>query len=304
MACSASYLKRSLLLILLPLLLFGQALSQELEVQVKLDRSQINSTSLDYLDNLSNEIEAYFNEFDWISAEFGPEERINVDLQVTLLSTDDNFNFNAQVVFRSYRPIYNTAQQTLLFFYKDESWSFSYPPNRAFIHDELQFDALTSFLDFYAYLILGYDFDSFESLGGTPYFSTALNIASRAQAAAGSGWNRSSQDGQSRIKLVDELLSSGYSSLREAIYQYHRKGLDRFITQPSEARQQIIAALRQIKEAKNTTSSNLLFNIFFNSKYRELVSIFKDAKPEIQIEAFELLSDIDQSHLTEYRKLQ
>ncbi len=273
-------------------------------MDVTVDRSQINSTSLNFVDNLSDEIESYVNEYDWINAEFQSRERIRANMRITLLSVDDNFNFDAQVVFKTRRPIYNSTRETVLFFYRDENWSFNYTPNRALIHDELQFDALTSFIDFYAYILLGYDFDSFEELGGTPYFSEAQNIVSRAQATGAEGWDRDNNSRRNRAELVTELLNTNYSDFRSAFYRYHRRGLDQFIEHPEKARSNVIAALEQIQSVKESTSSNLLFNTFFNSKYREIVSIFEDAEPNTQRKAFDLLSEIDPSHLSEYRKLQ
>ncbi|GAA5521454.1 hypothetical protein Asal01_01395 [Fodinibius salicampi] len=286
-------------LLLLPM----RGISQEIDARVTVDRSQLSNTSLSFLDNLSDEIESYINEYNWTDTDFKLQERIRLDLQITLMSTDDNFNFNAQVVVQSRRPIYNTPRETMLFFHNDENWTFNYTPNRSLRHDLLQFDTLTSFIDFYVYIVLGYDFDSFEELAGTPYFSEAQNILSQAQNSSATGWD-SNNNRRNRAQLVSNLLSSNYESLRSAIYEYHRLGLDRFVDHPKEARQQIIATLQKIDEAKSRTSSNFLFDIFFNTKYRELVFIFEDAEPQVRRNAFEVLSTVDQSHLSEYRKLQ
>jgi len=279
------------------------AIAQELNANVTVDRSQVSSTSLNYLDNLSQELEVYINEYDWIDANFREEERINVDMQITLLSVDDNYNFEAQVVVRSRRPIYNTTQETILFFFNDQSWNFNYTPNRTLIHDELQFDALTSLLDFYCYVILGFDFDSFSELGGTSYYLQAQDIISLAQTTTTSGWSQGTNR-RNRAHLIANLTSTNYELFRQALYQYHRQGLDIFVDNPSKARQEVLQALETIQEAQRTTSSNLVFDIFFNAKYRELVSIFEDADPQVRLDAYNLLSQIDQSHLTEYRKLQ
>lgn len=277
--------------------------AQEINANVTINRSQLSSTSLSYLDNLPQQLEVYINEYDWTNATFQEHERVKVDMQITLLNVDSNFNFEAQVVVRSQRPIYNTTQETTLFLFNDETWNFNYTPNRALIHDELQFDGLTSLIDFYAYIILGFDFDSFSELGGTSYYLEAQNIVSLAQTTSSAGWSRGSSR-QNRAQLVDDLLSTNLELFRRAIYQYHRKGLDTFLTKPREGRQQILQALQKIQEAKRNTSSNLVFDVFFNAKYREIVSIFEDADPQVRLEAFNLLSQIDQSHLTEYRKLQ
>lgn len=278
--------------------------AQEIDATVSVDRSQLSGTSLNYLENLDEELEVYINEHSWISPNFQEHERIKMDLQITLLSVDNDYDFEAQIVIQSLRPIYNSTRETPLFLFNDSNWSFTYTPNRTLRHDELQFNELTSLIDFYVYVVLGYDFDSFEQLGGTPYYSEAQDIISLAQSASANGWERSGSNRRGRVQLVSNLLSGSYESFREAIYQYHRQGLDVFVDDPPKARQQILQALRKIQEAERTASSRLVFDTFFNAKYREITSIFEDADPQVRLEAYNLLSDIDSGHLSEYQKLQ
>lgn len=278
--------------------------AQELDIEVTVDRSQVNSSSLNYLDNFPGQIESYFNDHDWIDANFEEQEKIEVQLQIVLLSADDNFNFQANVVIRSQRPIYNTLRQTTVFLNNDNNWAFNYTPNRALIHDELQFDAITTLLDYYAYVILGYDFDSFSELGGTPYFTEAQNLVALAQTTSSSGWSRTSGSRRNRAQLTADLLNPGYGDFRRAIYKYHRLGLDQFITHTEEARQQILESLQMIRDAQRTATNDFLFDLFFNAKYREIVSIFEDAPTRVRLEAYNVLSQMDQSHLSEYEKLQ
>ncbi len=164
-------------------------------------------------------------------------------------------------------------------------------------------DPLTSAIDFYIYVILGVDFDSFDELGGTPYFREAQDIVSLAQSTSSAGWSRS-QNRQNRGQLINDLRSTSYEQFRRAIYQYHRQGLDNFLNDPEYGRQQVLESLQNIQKAQRSTSNNLLFDAFFNAKYREITSIFEDAEPDLRLEAYNLLSNIDQSHLSEYRKLQ
>lgn len=278
-------------------------MAQEIDANVSIDRSQISGTSLGFLDNLSTELESYISEYQWSNTDFRDYERINVDMQITLLSIDNDYNVEAQVFIRSSRPIYNSTRQTAVFLFRDENWVFNYTPNRSLIHDELQFDALTSLIDFYAYIILGFDFDTFEELGGSSYYRDAQDIVSLAQTTSSDGWSRGNNR-RNRAQLTSDLLSTSFEPYRRALYQYHRHGLDMFLEDPEEARQQILQALEKIQQAQRNTSSEVLFDIFFNAKYRELVSIFEDAEPQVRLKAFNLLSEIDQSHLSEYRKLQ
>ncbi|MDX1671582.1 MAG: DUF4835 family protein, partial [Balneolaceae bacterium] len=294
------------ILTLLLLFQLGIAISapgQELSASVQIDRSRITGTSLEYLDDFAQEIESYLNGYDWIDANFQPRERIDLQLQITLLSVDENFNFQASVVVLSRRPIYNTMNQTTLFLYNDESWAFNYTPNRQLIHDEFQFDAIATFLDFYAYLVLGYDFDSFSELGGNPYFLEAENMVSLGQTTSSPGWARAADSRRSRARLIVDLLSGNYEGLRRAFYIYHRLGLDQFADDPPAAREEVLRALELIRDTRRTTTGTLLFDTFFNAKYRELVSVFEDAPSEVRLEAYNLLREVDQSHLTTYGRL-
>lgn len=303
-SCISRFFTKWLTALVLFLSIARGVYSQEINASVSIDRSRVGSTSLSYLDHFADQLEVYINEYDWISPRFREMERIGMNIQITLLSVDSNYNFEAQIIIQSRRPIYNTTQETPLFFFNDTEWSFQYTPNRTMIHDELQFDALTSLIDFYAYIVLGYDFDSFQKLGGTPYFSEAQNIVSLAQSTSASGWSRTAGNRQSRAQLVSNLLNANHEKFRIALYEYHRLGLDQFVDKPKKARQAVLGALTKIQEAKRTASSNLIFDTFFNAKYREIVSIFEDAAPQVRLEAYNLLSDIDQGHLSVYQKLQ
>jgi len=296
--------KSLLLLVFSCFFLSQQSTAQELNVSVQVDKSRLNSSTIGYLDNMASEIQLYLNEHDWIEPNFLEHEKINASLQITLLNIDSNFNFEADVVIRSLRPVYNTNRQTTVFLYNDEDWFFNYTPNRGFVHDKLQFDSFTTFLDFYAFLILGFDFDTFSELGGDPYFTEANNLASIAQASNSAGWSRTGATRRNRAQLITDLINPNYESFRQALYVYHRLGIDQFINNPAEARRQVIRSLEMIQEAMQNTTSNLLFDFFFDAKHREIVSIFEDAQTDIRLEAFNLLAEIDQSHLTEYRKLQ
>lgn len=278
------------------------AAAQELNATVTMDLSRISGASYDYLEDMGSQVESYLNETDWISADFEPRERIEVTIQITLLEAGENHNFTASLVIRSQRPIYNSLQNTTLLLYSDREWSFNYPPNRALVHDELQFDPVTTLLDYYAYLVLGLDFDSFEELGGTPHYAEARNLVSLARTVSSSGWESGSSR-ESRAALAELLQDPSFRDFRRALYRYHRLGLDRFLEQPAEARQAVLEALRLIRSNMGNTTRDLLFDQFFNAKYREIASLFEDASPGRRGEAYRLLSEMDPSHLSTYERL-
>jgi len=47
---------------------------------------------------------------------------------------------------------------------------------------------LSSVMAFYAYVIVGMDYDSFSRFGGTPYFTAAQNVLTWPQSSSYKGW--------------------------------------------------------------------------------------------------------------------
>jgi|GEM_PF-5708870 len=82
----AKNVRRLLTVTFFMLLLFGRGIAQDIDVHITLNRSQINSTSLNYLDDLSDDIETYINDFDWTYSPSHPNDIINLDIQITLIS--------------------------------------------------------------------------------------------------------------------------------------------------------------------------------------------------------------------------
>lgn len=278
--------------------------AQEFNCTVNVNMDQLEGSSFDYLDGLKPTLENYINEYNWTENEFREEERINCQIQIVFTSGSSDFTFSAETVFQVQRPIYNTTSKTTTVLLSDNTWQFSYPEGKSLIHDELQFEPLTGFIDFYAFLMLGYDFDTFSKMGGSDYFVKAQNILNLAQTTAAIGWSRSTNNRRNRNTLVTDLVSASYEPLRQAYYQYHRLGLDQFVSKPEAARQEILQSLKTIQEVKRRSTSNYLYDIFFDTKSREISAAFDGAKTEVRLEAYDVLQNTDQGHLSEYENLQ
>ncbi|HCD53584.1 MAG TPA: DUF4835 domain-containing protein [Balneolaceae bacterium] len=296
---------RKILLIIILVLPALIANAQEFNCQVTINDEQLEGTSFEYVkQNLENEIMSYINEYRWTEVDFQEEERISCVMSIVLTSGDSDFNFSAETVISARRPIYNTMSETTTMILSDQSWVFSYPEGKNLTHNDLEFEPLTGFIDFYAYLLLGYDFDSFSDQGGTVYFGKAQDVVDLAQSTSATGWSRSSNNRRNRFVLISDLLNTNYQILRTAFYTYHRHGLDLFTTNPEEARQNVIKALTNMRDAKRRSTSTYLYDLFFDTKSREISSIFEDAESTVQLEAYNILRETDQAHLSEYDELQ
>src|SRR5690625_5468000 len=135
-------------------------------------------------------------------------------MQIVLTGVDSDFYFRAEVVMSVCRPIYNTTQLTVLFIITDNYWRSHYPRNKSLLHDDLQFDTLSSFLDFYVNIMLAYDYDTFSELGGTPFLNRAQNIFDLGQNSGSQGWGRSIGAQRNRYGLITDLSNPNRKSTR------------------------------------------------------------------------------------------
>lgn len=277
--------------------------AQAFNCDVSLNDRQISDTSYEYVSELVPDLERYINENQWTNDRFEEQEKIRCRVRIVLTNVDNTDEFSAEVVFSIHRPIYNTVQESSVIILSDNNWTFNYPRNKSLLFDELQFDALTSFIDYYMYVLLGYDYDTFSELGGSPYFNMAQDILELAQGANHPGWGRSIGSQRNRYGLINDLTNPGYEEFRSALYQYHRLGLDQFTLDPEGARAQILDALRRIRQSKQRASRNYLFDIFFDTKYLELVAAFRDANSQTRLEAYNLLTEADPGHSGDYEQL-
>jgi len=278
--------------------------AQEFDCEVNLNYELLEGNSYSYLSELEDRIEEYINDFQWTEFQYAEEERIGCQIQLIIESGNSSFDYGSRIVITARRPIYGSLTETNSIILSDENWQFNYPEGRTLIHDELQFDNLTGTLDFFVNIILGYDFDSFSDLGGTPYFRKAQNVVELAQTTSSIGWSRSANNRRNRFNLVSDLLSTTYEPLRTAYYKYHRLGLDQFTQDAKVAREEVIAAITVIRDTKRRATSNYLFDIFFDTKSREIAGIFGEADASVRRRAYNILLETDQGHLTDYSTLQ
>jgi len=278
--------------------------AQEFNCDVNLNTRQISGSAYEYVTELEGDLESYINENRWTDDRFEEHERIRCQIQVVLTSADDQFNYTAEAFFSIRRPIYNTVQESAMVVLSDNSWAFNYPRNKNLVFDELQFDELTSFIDFYMYVILGFDYDSFSRLGGSRYFSKAQDIFELGRNSGAAGWGRSIGAQRNRNGLISDLQNPNYAPLREAVYRYHRFGLDQFTLNSRASIDEVVEVIRSLEETKRRTSNNYLFDIFFDTKYNEIVALLQTADVQTRLEAYNLLRSVDPAHSSAYERLQ
>jgi hypothetical protein len=150
---------------------------------------------------------------------------------------------------------------------------------------------LTAILNFYAYLFLALDFDSFSHLGGQPYFDKAATIVQMAQSSGEVGW-KAFDDTKNRSAVLSSYIDNATSGIRELSYLYHRKGLDEMVTSPDKGRAAITESLQYLDKVYKTQPMSVALSMFRDSKLDELVNVYSKAPQTEREDVFKLLSPI------------
>ena len=246
------------------------------------------------------------NNTSWTNHVYAVDERIecNIMLNITEQLGSDEYKGTLQI--QSRRPVYNTSYYTTMLNFQDNNLHFRYLE-----YDKLEFrenshlSNLTSTLAFYAYIILGLDYDSFSYEGGTEYFQKAERIVNNAQNAPERGWKAYQGNRKKRYWLVENFLNPKYRRVRNVYYVYHRLGLDPMSEKVVESRAAIAEAIADLQVVYREKPDPYLFylQMFFDAKSDELVSLFKESYPTEKARVANMLIEIDNSNASKYKTI-
>lgn len=289
---------RLLALLLLGALLWSpSAQAQEFNCVVGVNYRALSGSDYTFLDELQERVFEYINDRRWTDDRFEEEERIDCNIQIVFTEAVTLTQFRARLILASRRPIYGTAQQTQVMTLSDDEWGFEYSQGTPLIYQPDQYDPLTSILDFYANIMLGYDYDTFAELGGEPHFDEARRIADLGQTRGALGWS-SVGGGQSRGELIAQIMDPRFRSLRRIYFDYHYGVLDHFIEEPDESREKLLATVQELQTLREDVTRAYYLDQFFAAKYSEMIRVFRGSQQASQ--AFDALSQSDPAHLSDY----
>lgn len=280
--------------------------SQELNCRVVINAQRIQSTERNIFTEMETAFAQFLNNRKWTEDEFEVEERINCNLIITLDPNESQPSagkWGASVQILSSRPVYDSGYETILFNFADRDWQFDYVLSQPLQFNENSFTSnITSLLAFYAYTIIGLDYDSFEELGGTRFYKIANQIIANAQNSNYPGWSQFNSV-RNRYWLNENLLSSNFEPMRIALYNYHLHGLDIFMKEPELARDNILKGLKQIQAINRSRPRAILTISFLDAKSEELAQIFSKGNPTQKKEAYEILTKLDPGSTDTFKKI-
>ena len=278
--------------------------SQELNCQVEINSDQVGGTNRSVFETLQTAITEYMNTNVFTNAQFSPNEKIDCRLYFTIKEVNDN-TFSGDLQIQSTRPVYNASLTTTLINFKDTKLEFEYQENEPLIFSTSSMESqLTAILNFYAYLILAIDFDSFSPKGGEVYFDRLKEIVQMAQSSGASGW-KAFEDTKNRSAVLSAWTDPATSSLRDLIYQYHRRGLDEMSLSPDKGRGNITSSLENLKKVFDVAPMSVGLSMFKDAKLDELVNIYSKAPAEERTKVYDLLQPMyptDQDRLDKIKQ--
>jgi hypothetical protein len=297
-------MKKLNLFILLLVCLGYSASAQDLNAQVKVISGKVQTSNRHILQSLETGMKDFLNGRKWCADQVLPGERFECNFVLTLTNWDGNSSFSGSLQVQSSRPVFNSAYTTPLLNVNDKDFDFTYTEGQTLDFSDQTFTSnLASVMAFYAYVIIGMDYDSFSPLGGSIYFQAAQAVVLNAQSNGSyKGW-KAFDSNINRYWLSENLNSRAYNNLRNFIYTYHRMGLDQMADNVSKGRKAIDDALPDLSKVDRTRIGAMLPLIFFTAKSDELVSIFSKADPREKTEAINVLSQADPSNGSKYQAI-
>lgn len=276
--------------------------AQELYTNVSVIAPSVQLANPQILKSLETSVRDFLNNRRWTQDNFQPSEKIQCNILINLDAVNGN-DFSGSIQVSYSRPVYGSNYTSPGLNFKDDNFAFSYIEFQNMDYqDGLYSTELTAVLAFYANIILGYDYDSFSELGGTPYFQKAMNIVNSAQSSSSKGWSAMDKSPRTRYALANQMMDDRYIPFRKAEYQYYREGLDKMFQDNEKGLNNVLASLKSIQEVQKALPGNLPVKIFFELKWRELINLFSQAPSSKKSQALDMLTRMDVTNSSRYQE--
>ena len=290
-------------------LITATAGAQEFNARVTVVSNRVgNNVNRNTFTTLQTALNNFINNRKWTSETYAANERIECNFLLNLESTGDVNVYKASLTIQAARPVFNTSYVSPIVNFKDDDVMFKcvefqqldFNDNRVTGSDGLVSN-LTATFAYYAYLVLGFDGDSFAPKGGELYFQKAQNIVNNAPDGRGiSGWK--AFDGlRNRYWLVENMSNSRYNIIHDVYYNYYRLVLDKMYEDEKAARTELLNVLNLLNTFNTDNPNTMINQFFFQGKSTEFIKIFSKALPPDKARAVDLLSKLDLTNAAKYK---
>ena len=279
---------------LIPLLFISFIFCQFNNVTVDIEYNENDSNyhiKKNIIDGFDKQIKEYFllnnfcQEFDFIQVDL----KINLIIESINIITNNTGTTN-QIT--SHLLISNNKD----LFYFNKGIVFEYSKNKALTYNPYYLKGLETILNYYAFLFIGYELDTWGHSLGTSYINKAYEISS--ESGYSSNWG-------TRKKEIENILDN--TMLREARFYYYKYldiiNSEEYYKNPKTFNQQIIETVEQLYSNLVNIYEQLGYDKntikFINSISEKIASTFYSLKMN---EALEFLIQFDSDNKNNYIK--
>jgi Domain of unknown function (DUF4835) len=299
-------MRKTLLIIALPLIVLTRLGAQELNATVRITAPKLQTVDPQVFKTMERAILEFMNNTRWDVNDYAMEERIECAFQINILEELSSNVFKADIAFQAVRPVFKSDYKSPLVSHVDRNVIITYEEYQPIEESRDSYnDNLSSVLTYYAYTILGYDNDSFSSLGGDPYYQIAQNIITNIPPAvleADKGWG-SLNNRNNRFWIIENMLSPKMREYRLAMYQYHRHGLDYMAADISKGQTEMLNALTSIDKVRAAYPNSMVLRMFATTKSDEIIEIFKGADRTTKNTVYQIMRKVDVANASKYNVL-
>ena len=287
--------------------------AQELNCRVTILHDKITGVDAQVFSGMQKSITEFMNTHKWTTDEYDPTEKIDCNILINLVGNNlnnDPEDYSANISIQATRPVYNTTYTSKLIDYMDKDVAFKFSPYNPLHFDDNQVTGtdplsgnLTAILAYYAYLVIGLDYDSFSPTGGTNYLKKAQNVVNNAPDGKGISGCKSVESTHNRYWIIDQMMNTRFTDVRKYWYTLHREGLDSMYAKPNEARSRILANIKKLYDVNRENPSSVYMQYFFNAKSEEIIHLLSLAPKNERSQYITLLDALDVPNAAKYNAL-
>ncbi|MGB9770409.1 MAG: DUF4835 family protein [Candidatus Kapaibacteriota bacterium] len=257
--------------------------SQEIKANVTVNTELLSIEAKQYIVTLEKDLEDYINNQKFTEEEWEGEP-IPVDINIYFTSGGNNrYSAKMAIVSRRYIDDPNNEPKPTIptLMITETNWKFEYSYGANLTFNPMRFDYFISVIDFYMLLVIGFDKDTYEELGGNSTFEKARNILLLGASQQAEGFETNVEPGSfTKYNIINELINPRYYPFRRLIFSFYVDGIDKLAYNKEEGMKNIVQVIEEMAKFKREkiVESSILIQLFFDTQNKTLATLFNGFK--------------------------
>jgi Domain of unknown function (DUF4835) len=260
------------------------SIGQTVKFEISLEMDRLLPQEQEILRPLTQQLQDYVNNFNW------SDENKEVIIECTANLIVETMNpRGSDKIYRSQFLVSSPSGEN----YYDKSCEFIYQQGQGMSHNRAIFAPLLGLIDYYIYMVLGGELDTWLLRGGSKYYDMALNVANEGSISNYStGWS-------DRVEAVKLITDSDHIPLREAKFYYYDclYYIEAKNDRPNAMKLSQLV-LQNLEKVHHRRPNSPALKRFFDSHFKEICSLFAFTDNNNFVES---LSNMDPRHSETYQ---